>query len=64
MYIVEIYEQDFSDEYNSSYLAFVGKMNGEFLTEEEAELTIKSQSVWCQRNLIFKVVEVKSNEHY
>lgn len=59
MYIVNVYEQDFSNDYDRGYLFFVGKMNGEFMTEEEAELTIKSQSAWCQRNLIFKIVEVK-----
>lgn len=63
MYIVNIYEQDFSDEDSNECLIFVGSMKGKFITEEDAKVKIKSQNNWCQRNLIFKIVEVKSNEH-
>lgn len=59
MYIVNIYEQDFSDEDSNECLIFVGSMEDKFVTEEDAELEIKSQNNWCQRNLIFKIVEVK-----
>lgn len=58
MYIVEIYEQDFSDEDGDECFIFVGTMKGKFITEEDAKLKIKSQNQWCQRNLIFKIVEV------
>ena len=63
MYIVNIYEQDFLDEDGKECFIFVGSLKGKFLTERDAKLKIKSQDEWCQRNFIFKIVEVNSNEH-
>ena len=59
MYIVNIYEQDFSDEDDNECLILVGSIKGKFITEEDAKLKIESQNQWCQRNFIFKIVEVK-----
>lgn len=57
MYIVKIYEEDFSEE-NGEHLLFVGTLRGKFITKKDAELVISSQSKWCIKNFIFKIVEI------
>ena len=55
MYIVNIYEEDYSDTHGK-ILICVGKLKGRFLTEHDAQIKIDNQDDWNKRNFIFKVV--------
>ena len=56
MYIVEIYEEDYSDTHGE-ILVYVGKFKGKFLTERDARVKIDHQDNWNKRNFFFKVVK-------
>ena len=55
MYIVNIYEEDYSDTHGK-ILIYVGKLKGRFLTEYGAQIKIDNQDDWNKRNFIFIVV--------
>ena len=55
MYIVNIYEEDYSDTHGK-ILIYVGKLTGRFLTEYDAQIKIDNQDDWNKRNFIFRVV--------
>ena len=61
MYIVNIYEEDYSDTHGK-ILICVGKVKGRFLTEHDAQIEIDNQDYWNKRNFIFRVVNEGSNE--
>ena len=56
MYIVEIYEEDYSDTHGE-ILIYVGRLRGRFLTEHDAQIKIDSQDHWNKRNFVLKVVK-------
>ena len=56
MYIVNIYEEGYSDTHGK-ILIYVGKLKGRFLTENDAQIKINSQDYWNKRNFVFKVVK-------
>ena len=56
MYIVEIYEEDYSDTHGE-ILVRCGRLKGKFLTEEDARIKIDHQDDWNKINFVFKVVK-------
>ena len=52
MYIIKVYEEDCSG------YKYVGKINGRFLTYEDAQVKIKNQNQWCQNKFFFRIEEV------
>lgn len=53
MYIVEIYEEDYSDTHGE-ILIYVGRLKGRFLTERDARVKIDHQDNWNKRNFFFQ----------
>ena len=58
MYIVEIYEEDYSDTHGE-ILVRCGRLTGKFLTERDARIKIDHLDDWNKRNFVFKVVKEK-----
>lgn len=56
MYIVIIYEEDFSDKHGK-HLVQVGRLKGKFLSESDAKLKIDSENSWSKKNFIYRIVE-------
>ena len=56
MYIVEIYEEDYSDTHGEIPVR-CGRLKGKFLTEDDAKTKINNQDDWNKRNFVFKVVK-------
>lgn len=52
MYIIKVYEED------SGGYSYVGKIEGKFLTYEDAKIKIENQKHWCKHKFYFRIEEV------
>lgn len=52
MYIIKVYEED------EGVYQFVGRIEGKFLTCQDARIAIENQDKWCKVNFNFKIEEV------